>query len=82
MICQLLSRSKTNGCVGIVDLCIVFNNDLGSIIVLKEFRLGGCWICKDCSGSTSGDLPTGQELGKDYIEEECGVYSCLMLKLG
>ena len=68
--------------MGIVGLCIVFNNDLGSIIVLEEFGLEGHWICKDCLGSSSEDLPTEQELGEDYIKEECGVCSCLVLKSG
>ena len=67
--------------MGIVSLCIVSNNGLGSIIVLEKFGLGGCWICKDCSGSSNGDPLTGQELGEGYIEE-CDVRGLLGLGLG
>ena len=65
-----------------MGLCIVSNNDLGSNIVLEESGLEGRWICKDCSGSNSEDLLTEQELGEDYIEEECGVRGLLRLESG
>ena len=68
--------------MGIVGLCIVFNNDLERIMVLEKFGLGECWIYKDCSGSSSGDLPTGQGLGEDYIEEEYDVRGHLVLESG
>ena len=68
--------------MGIAGLCIVFSNGLGSIVVLKGFGLGGCWICKDCLESSNGDLLTGQESGEGCIEEECGVCGLLRLESG
>ena len=63
-----------------MDFCTVSNSDLGSIIVLEEFGLGGHWICRDCSGSNSGNLLTEWESGEDYIWEECGVHGLLELE--
>ena len=68
--------------MGIVGLCIVSNNGLESTVVLEEFGLRGHWICKNCSGSSSEGLPTGQESDKGYIEEECNVCSLLGLESG
>ena len=63
--------------MGIVGLCTVSNNDLGNIVVLEEFGLGGHWICKGCLGSSSGGLLIGLGLGADYIWGECGVRGLL-----
>ena len=60
-----------------MGLYIVSNNDLENIVVLEEFGLGGCWICKGCLGSNSGGLLTELGLGADYIWEECGVCGLL-----
>ena len=59
--------------MGTVGLCIVSNSDLGNIVVLEEFGLGGRWICKGCLGSNSGGLLIGLGLGAGYIWAECDV---------
>ena len=65
-----------------MDLCIFFSNDLGNIVVLEKFGLGGHWIHKGCLGSSSGDLLTGLGSGVGYIWGECGVRSPLELESG
>ena len=68
--------------MGIVGLCTIFSNGLGSTVVLKGFRLGEHWICKDCLESSNGDLLTGQESGEGHIKEECGIRGLLGLESG
>jgi hypothetical protein len=59
--------------MGIVGSCTVSNSGLGSIIVLEEFGLEECWICRGYSESNSEGLLTEQGLGEGYIGEECDV---------
>jgi hypothetical protein len=68
--------------VGIEGLCIVSNSDLGNIVVLEEFGLGGRWICKGCLGSNSGVLLTGLGSGGGYIWAECDVRGLLEQESG
>ena len=60
-----------------MGLCTVSNSDLGNIVVLEEFGLGGRWICKGCLGNNSGGLLIGLGLGGGYIWEECGARGLL-----
>jgi hypothetical protein len=64
-----------------VSLCIVSNNDLGNIVVLDGFGLGGRWICRGCSGSSNGDLLIGQELDGGYTGGEYDARGLLELEL-
>ena len=68
--------------MGIVGLCTVSNNNLGNIVVLEEFGLGGHWICTGCLGSNSGDLLTELGLGGGCIWGECGARGLLGLESG